>query len=141
MEVMLASSSVPWAALQMHGQNFVPSTACGPLVCSLSELRAAVEKLHGATRKGPSGVCAPCAAGWQQFILNDCLALQSSTGKYANLTFEFTVLFFSWEMSLRASSWDCLGSGGEWASVAYALTLGMHPAGPQHRELRPPGSL
>lgn len=35
------------------------------------------------------------------------LPLQSSTRKYANLTFELTELFFSWEMPLRASSWDC----------------------------------
>lgn len=86
-------------------------------------------------------VCAPCAAGWQQFVLSNCLALQSSTGKNANLTFEFTVLFFSWEMSLRASSWDCLVWGREWASVASALAMGMHLTGPQHGEVGPPASL
>lgn len=43
------------------------------------------------------------------------MVLPSSPGKYANLTFEFTVLFFSWEMSFRASSWDCWqGSGHRW---------------------------
>lgn len=56
MEVTLASSLVPSAALQMHGQSFVPSTACGPLVCSLSEREATVEKLHGATQTGPSAL-------------------------------------------------------------------------------------
>lgn len=87
------------------------------------------------------GVCAHCAAGCQQFVLSNCLALQSSTGKNANLTFEFTVLFFSWEMSLRASSWDCLVWGREWASAASALSTGMHPARPQHGKVGPPGSL
>lgn len=131
----------------MHGQNVVPSAACGPSVCSLSELKVAVEKLRGATRKGvpqpwwAQGVGAPRAAGWQQFIPNGCLALQSSTRKYANLTFAFTVLFFSREMSLRASSWDCLVLGGERASVACAPSLGMHLAGPQRGELGPPGTL
>lgn len=56
MEVMLASSAVAGAAQQMHGQSSVPSTACGPLVCSLSELEAPVEKLRGATRQGPSAL-------------------------------------------------------------------------------------
>lgn len=59
------------------------------------------------------------------------MALQSSTGKYANLTFELTVLFFFWEMSLGASSWDRLVSGGQWVSVADALSLGMHLDGPE----------
>lgn len=52
MEAMLASPSVPWAALQMGGQNFILSTACGPWVCFLSELK---EELHGATQKGSLG--------------------------------------------------------------------------------------
>lgn len=56
MEVMLASSSVTWAALQMHGQSFVLSTASGPQVCSFSELEATIKKLHGATQKGPSAL-------------------------------------------------------------------------------------
>lgn len=64
------------------------------------------------------GAGAPCAAVWQQSISNSCLALLSSTRKYANLTFEFTVLFSSWEMSLWASSWDLWeGSGHQWCML------------------------
>lgn len=69
------------------------------------------------------------------------MAPQSSARKYANVTFELTVLFFFWEMSLGAPSWDCLVSGGQWVPVAYALSLGMHLDGPEDGVLGVPGSL
>lgn len=42
-ELMVASSSLPWAVLQRQGHNSVLSTACAPLLCSLPEPNATVE--------------------------------------------------------------------------------------------------
>lgn len=39
----MISSSLPWAALQKQGHNSVPSTACAPLLCSLTEPKATVK--------------------------------------------------------------------------------------------------
>lgn len=42
-ELMVISSSLPWAALQKQGHNSIPSTACAPLLCSLAEPKAIVK--------------------------------------------------------------------------------------------------